>query len=93
MVKNAKDRLLQVKITSPKETIFEGPVVSVSSKNSSGDFDILPLHANFITLIENKPIVIRMNNKQVKSYTFPVAIIYTRENKVDIYTDIQIYNG
>lgn len=89
--KDPKNQVLQVKITSPKEIIFQGETLSVSSKNSHGVFDILPLHANFITLIENEPIVIRNTQKESQSFIFPVAIIYARDNRVDIYTDIQIY--
>lgn len=81
---------LYVRIASPKEVIFEGEATSVSSINSSGKFDILPYHANFLTLIENKPIYIRKPNHEVASFTFPVAIVYNRENRVDIYTNIQI---
>lgn len=89
--KDPKDLVLKVKITSPKEIIFQDDAFSVSSKNSKGVFDILPLHANFITIIENEPIVVRKANKEVQSFIFPVAIMYTRDNQVDIYTDIQIY--
>lgn len=91
--KDPKNQVLQVKITSPKEIIFQGEALSVSSKNSKGLFDVLPLHANFITLIENEPIVVRKANGESQSFSFPVAIIYTRDNRVDIYTDIQIYEN
>ena len=81
---------IKVRIVSPKETIFQGEVLSISSTNSRGRFDILPLHANFITLIENKPITVQTTDKKNISYTFPVAIVYARTHSVDIYTDIQI---
>ena len=84
------NQVLKVRIVSPKETIFQGDVLSISSTNSKGPFDILPLHANFITLIENKPIKISTADKKNISYTFPLAIVYARTDAVDIYTDIQI---
>lgn len=84
---------LHVKIISPKETIFDGEALSVSSINSLGPFDVLAQHANFITIIEGVPIVIKTpdKNKEPLTFNFPIAIIYNINNKVGIYTDIQ-YN-
>lgn len=85
------NQAIQVKIISPKEIIFEGPAWAVSSKNSDGNFDILPKHANFITLVENEPILIRKHDSQeVQSFKFELAIIYASNNKINIYTDIQL---
>ncbi|MCL4367556.1 hypothetical protein M1563_05320 [Patescibacteria group bacterium] len=82
--------VLKVKIVTPKATIFQGDADSVSSTNSSGKFDILPEHANFVTLINNHPITLCLANQQTKSFTFPLAIIYTHNNQIDIYTDITL---
>ncbi len=81
---------LHVRIISPQQLILDTDASSVSSKNVQGNFDILPQHANFITLVENAPIVVRPD-KEHKPFVFkfPLAIILTRENKVDIYTYIQ----
>lgn len=100
---------LNVKIMSPTQTIFDGEVLSVSSVNSTGKFDILPYHANFITLVKKNPVILRIRKKgqegkilavkaleefferdvvEVK-YDFDMAIIYTKDNSVKIYTNIQ----
>jgi len=83
--------ILQVKIISPKNDIFTCPALSVSSVNSVGKFDILPQHANFITLIKDVPIIIKKTNHETVTFNFPLAIIYNNKNRVNIYTDIQ-YN-
>ncbi len=80
---------LHVRIISPQQLILDTEAISVSSKNVQGNFDILPQHANFITLIENSPIVVRQAGQKPIVFKFPLAIIITRENKVDIYTYIQ----
>lgn len=92
---------LHVRIISPQQLILDTEANSVSSKNPQGSFDILPQHANFITLINNSPIVVRPARNANASvaggatgqkplvFKFPLAIILTRENKVDIYTYIQ----
>lgn len=77
---------LHVRIVSPQKILFEADVLSVSSKNSTGKFDILAEHANFITLIENQPIVIHLKDKSVVNFNFPLSIIYTAKNAVNIYT-------
>lgn len=84
------NNLLKVRIISPQQVIFEGEAISVSSINSAGKFDILSHHANFITLIENSPILIRKADKKLVEFKFPLAIIYTLSNKVTIYTKISL---
>lgn len=83
------DQILQVKIISPKQILFDGQAVAVSSINSNGKFDILPEHANFITLVENQPIIIRKADKTEEKFQFELAIIYNSTNSISIYTDIQ----
>ncbi len=80
---------LHVRIISPQQLILDAEANSVSSKNSQGNFDILPQHANFITLVENSPVVVRSANQKPLTFKFPLAIIVTTENKVNIYTYIQ----
>lgn len=82
---------LHVRIISPQQLILDTEASSVSSKNSQGNFDILPQHANFITLTENSPIIVRpaAAGQKPQTFKFPLAIIVTRENKVNIYTYIQ----
>lgn len=82
------NQTLRIQILSPKETIFDSQALSISSKNSLGKFDILPQHANFITLVQKNPIIIVLPQKRVIRFNFPMAIIYTKQNIVKIYTDI-----
>lgn len=105
------ENVLNVKIMSPTQTIFEGQAFSVSSKNSTGAFDILPFHANFITMVQKTPILLRVKKQgasgnkalgaelleglfgggdiQEVKYEFDLAIIFTKDNLVKIYTQIQ----
>lgn len=78
---------LKVRIHSPNNVIWEGEVEWLSSNNSQGPFDILPLHSNFITIIENQPI--RMKTAEgIKEHIFPSAILYTYRNTIRIYTNV-----
>lgn len=80
--------LLNVRILTPKQTLFEGEALSVSSRNSSGKFDILPQHANFLTLIENQPLTVIKQNKEKITLNLVAGVIYVESNQVHIYTDI-----
>lgn len=82
--------VLNVRIISPKEDLYNGTALSVSSINSIGKFDILPEHANFITLVANSPIIIKTGDGKNLTYTFPLAIIHTSNNEVRIFTDLTI---
>lgn len=83
------DPTLHVRIISPQQLILDTEASSISSRNAQGPFDILPQHANFITIIEDSLIVVRTRGQKPLMFKFPQAIILTRENKVDIYTYIQ----
>lgn len=79
---------LHVRIISPQQLILDAEAQSVSSKNSQGAFDILPQHANFITVVESSPVVVTIKGQKPLTFKFPVAIIHVTDNKVDIYTYI-----
>ena len=78
---------LKVSVKGTEKILWEGEADSVSSTNSQGPFDILPLHSNFISVIENKPIVIRIG-KEKKDYNFPFSVIYAHTNQVQIFTNL-----
>lgn len=81
------DETLQVRIMTPHQMIFQGRALAVSSINSEGKFDILPEHANFITLIENQTIQVTKDNREPLSFNFHQAIIYNEANQVSIYAE------
>lgn len=78
---------LKVIINSPNKLIWDGIATSVSSKNSAGSFDILPEHANFITMIQDDPIVVRSMNEK-HTFTYENAILSVYRGIVTIYTEI-----
>ena len=51
--------IFKLRVITPKQTLFEGDAVSISSVNSQGKFDILAQHANFITLVETRILRLR----------------------------------
>ena len=86
----ANKKTIHFRIVSPKKVLFEDNALSVSSRNSKGNFDILPGHANFITIVENTPLIIRRDNGQTIKFDLPFGVIYSVDGKINIYTDLQV---
>lgn len=83
------NQTIHVRILSPQQILLDTEALSVSSKNLKGSFDILPQHANFMTMIENSPIVVRIANQKPVVFKFPTSFLLAIENKVNIYTYAQ----
>lgn len=89
------NQTLRIRIMSPQQLILDTEALSVSSKNIQGNFDVLPAHANFITVLEDAPIVIRpggrlgLSRKKPLTFQFPIAIMLVVSNVVNIYTYTQ----
>lgn len=67
-----------------KEIFYQGKAEAISSQNKLGDFDILPRHTNFITLIFNNLSIITPNKKKL-TYQFKRGVLETAENKVNVF--------
>ncbi len=84
-----ENKLLDVKIFwSPvlgKEP-FQGKAEAVSSKNHLGDFDILPDHVNFISLIF-KTVTLHFPQKK-ETYRFERGVLEVSDNKVRVFLGI-----
>ena len=84
----ATPETLKVVINSPDELIWEGEAESVSSENSTGKFDVLAEHANFVTMITNKPITIRTVGGKNQVFSYKTAVLSVRGGRVTIYAEI-----
>jgi F0F1-type ATP synthase epsilon subunit len=82
-----EEQTLHVRITNATSVLWEGEARSVSSENTDGTFDILGWHANFITLVKEKPVVVTLPTSEKNTYDFKQAVVYVRENDVKIYGD------
>lgn len=78
---------LEIVIRDRGGIIFDGKVAAISSFNEVGPFDVLPLHANFISLIE-KEIIIHFLGAQDRSITVRTGVLKVREDKAEVYLGI-----
>ena len=84
-----REHVLEVRISEATRVLWEGKAKSVSSKNSDGVFDILPMHSNFITLIRGEPINVVNNEGEKKEFTFKQAVIFVTDDVVRVFADIR----
>ncbi len=82
-----EESILKVRVMALGEMIWEGSAMTVSAENTSGPFDILPEHANFITILKESPITIRTANG-IKEFSFPRSLLYAGDNVIKIYAGI-----
>ncbi|WP_067141329.1 ATP synthase F1 subunit epsilon [Oceanivirga salmonicida] len=75
--------LLNVQVVSPMGIEFENDSVTfIKVKGSRGDVGILPNHTNYVTSLGQGQMLIRLNNKEEKSYFVEGGFLEVRDNKV-----------
>lgn len=79
--------IMTVKVFAPFEIFYEGEAFSISAKNATGPFDILPHHHNFICMLEPCTISIQTpaGEKLVK---VSHALMYVKADHVDVFVDV-----
>lgn len=75
---------IDVMVRNPQSVVFAGKANSLTSVTDAGPFDVLPFHANFISLIKNNVIIHQKNKEDIK---IPVeeGVMKVFENTVDIF--------
>lgn len=81
------DNLFHLKIVAKDGILFDGDIKSLTSYNDRGKFDILALHANFISIIY-KSIKIVDSRGVEKEMTIEKALLRNRQNNSEIYLGI-----
>lgn len=81
------NKRLVVVVRDRNTLLFQGEVEAISSRNDKGPFDILPQHANFISIIKGH-IVLHLAKKQEKRIELESGILKVRDNNVEIYLGV-----
>lgn len=82
-IKSEEHELTAV-VHSRKGRLFGGEALAITSYNDSGEFDVLPLHENFISLIKK---YLKIFPKEGAEINIPleVGVLKVKAGKVDIY--------
>lgn len=78
---------LIVSVKSRNKKFFEGSAISISSINDKGPFDILPAHANFITMVRDY-IKVVVDDKNAQNIVIKTGVMRVFENTVHIYLTV-----
>jgi F0F1-type ATP synthase epsilon subunit len=87
----AKDKYLNTKVRDAQKVIFEGQVDRISSFNEVGPFDIYPMHANFISIIQ-KGLTLYKDGKVVKEVEFEKAVMKVKKDTAKIFLGIETFD-
>jgi F0F1-type ATP synthase epsilon subunit len=71
-------------VLSISEVLFRGEVRAVSSYNVRGAFDILPMHSQFITLIE-KELILHLDDTQEQRFKVTKGVMHVMNDQVKIF--------
>ena len=77
--------IIRVKARSREAVTFEGEAVAVTSINDRGEFDVLPNHANFISIIKDYIIIKKKDGQEQKIELKGPTVLKVWKNRVDIY--------
>jgi F0F1-type ATP synthase epsilon subunit len=80
-------KTFHVTVLDNEETVFDDEVVTLSSTNQRGNFDILSLHSNFITIIQ-KELILRQEDKTTKRIKINQAVMQCLNHSVKIFLGI-----
>ncbi len=79
---------LEVIARAPFNVYYEGPATSVSGTNKVGQFDILPGHADFFSMLEAGEVVIAIRDKDSIVIEITNGIITVRDNSVLLFINM-----
>ena len=77
---------LEVVIRKRDRLVFEGQAFAITSVNQKGTFDILPEHANFITVIKDYLTNHKLDKTEQK-IELKNGVIHSADNKITAYLD------
>jgi F0F1-type ATP synthase epsilon subunit len=79
---------IKVVIRDTENIIFNGEVDRISSFNEVGRFDVYPMHANFISII-NQEISLYNKNEKIKEIKIEQAVMKVKQDLVHIFLGIE----
>lgn len=78
---------LYITIRNSESLLYEGAIKAITSFNEKGKFDIIPMHTNFISIIQSKLSIYQMDGK-IAEITFDNGILKVKGNKVSVFLGV-----
>ena len=83
----ADTQQITVVARAPFHVYYDGPAYSLSAANRVGEFDILPGHADFFSMLTPCTVVIDTDDEQV-SFEAHNGMITVRDNQVMLFVNM-----
>ena len=81
-------KLMRAIVRDTERVLFDGEVDRVSSFNEVGRFDVYPMHANFISII-NQEISLYNKHEKIQEIKIEQAIMKVKQDNVRIFLGIE----
>ena len=78
---------LSVIARAPFQIYYEGEAIAVSAKNRIGDFDILPGHADFFSMMLPGEVIVETGEEPV-SFMISGGIVAVRDDEVMMFVNV-----
>ncbi len=78
---------LKVIARAPFELYYEGEASSVTAANKVGEFDVLPGHADFFSVLSPGQVIIETNGEPTK-FDINNGIVTVRDNEVMMFVNM-----
>ena len=79
--------VMSAKVYSPLKVYFEGSATSISAASAKGNFDILPRHHSFITLLIPCALTVR-NDDGEETFDIGGGIMHVKANEIIVFLDV-----
>jgi F0F1-type ATP synthase epsilon subunit len=79
---------MRIKVYAPFKVYYDDNANSITATNGVGQFDVLPQHHNFISLLEAGDIVVRRDGQ--KDFVLPInlGIMHVKADIVRVFLDV-----
>lgn len=79
---------MHVKVYAPFKVYYDDLANSISATNRTGDFDILPRHKNFMTLLIPCNLVVRSVDKEPVVIPITRGIMHVKADQTTVFLDV-----
>lgn len=79
---------LRLRVQAPFKTYYDGNVYSLSAKNATGPFDILPHHHNFISILEAGQLDIDGTTAGRQKIIITGGLMHVKADEVIVFLDV-----
>ncbi len=83
----SEKQTIHVKVYAPYKVYFEGEALSITAASQTGEFDVLPHHHNFITLLVACDVIVRTST-HTETIRIQGGIMHVKADRVIVFLDV-----